>query len=147
MDTPEKDKEPKVIPIVALKLKTGEDIVSFYVGDMEMSFSNEKAIVLLRPMKITTMIVQAESGMETIYIPTLYFPLTNEAFAVPISSIVHQGVCNEFFIKLYVKYLPDLLKSEDERQRSIISKLERSEMEEIISKDSTIVYSDTIYSQ
>jgi hypothetical protein len=141
-------KEKKEISaIVALKLKTGEDIVSFCVGEMDMSFTEEKAIVLLRPMKITTMIVQGESGVETLYVPTLYFPLTNDAFPLPVSSIMHQGICNEFFSKLYIKYLPDLIKSEDERQMYIIAKLERAETEELVSANSTLVYSDTKYKQ
>ena len=131
--------------VVALKLKTGEDIIGYFAGEMDLSFSGEKAVVLLRPIKIDTAFKSTSEGLRPHYIPSLYFPLSGPTVNVPLSAISHQGIAEEFFCRMYAKIVPELVALEAKRHESIIEAIELKECEDLISENCFLVYSDTHY--
>ena len=139
--------EKPEMSVVAIKTKMGDDILAYYVGDMDMAFSDEKAIVLLRPVRIETLYRPTPSGLKTYYVPSLYFPFSDNAFPFALSSISHQGMANSFFVKLYKNVLIELIVSEENRQEEISNAIDLKEVEDMICKTSTLVYSDTKYAQ
>jgi len=131
--------------VVALKLKTGEDIIGYFAGEMDLSFSEEKAVILLRPVKIDTAFKSTSEGLRPHYIPSLYFPMSGPTVNIPVSGISHQGIADEFFCLLYKKIAPELVAAEAKRHAAIVEAIELKECEELISKTCFLVYSDTLY--
>lgn len=133
--------------VIALKTKKGDDILGYYAGDMTMAFNDERAMVLLRPVKIDTVFTPGPNGLKTIYVPSLYFPFIDTAFPIPVSSIVQQGMANPFFTKLYKSVVSELIVAEDDRQAEIINAINIKEAEALMPPNTTLVYSDTTYMQ
>ena len=145
-ETTETPTKPE-LKVIAIKTKLCESILGYYVGDMEMSFSKEPAIVLLRPVKIDIVYTPSPTGLLTKYIPSLYFPFGDNAFPIPLSGISHQSMANEFFSKLYKAVVVELVVSEDARQNEISKAIDLKVCENLISQNSFIVYSNTHYTQ
>lgn len=125
------------IAVVSLKLKNGDDVMGVYVGEMKMSFGEEPAIVLLRPIKIHFMNNVTDRGISTIYAPTLYFPYGDPQIPFPMSMIDQQTVANPFFRRFYFMVAPELIDNEQTRHEAIEKAFDDIETENILKNTSS----------
>ena len=111
----------KDTPIIALKLKNGDDVIGYYMGETEALANQESTIILYRPVKIQLMNSLSENGVSVNYIPTLYFPYGESRVHILVSQIVQKAIANSFFSRFYVNILSDLLLTEDVRHMRMLA--------------------------
>lgn len=102
-------------PIVAIKLNNGDDVIGYYMGESKMMFTEERVIILHRPVKIHLMNSFSENGVSLNYVPSLYFPYGEQEINILVSQIVQQTTANSFFARFYVHILSDLILTEQIR--------------------------------
>ena len=126
-------------PIVAIKLKNGDDVIGYYMGDITIPFTEEQAIVVHRPVKIQLLNSFSEGGVSTNYIPSLYFPYGETTVHFLISQIVQQATANSFFGRFYENILGELVLNEEVRHMRMDAVFDEME-ERTILKNTTSAY-------
>lgn len=126
------DTESKLI-VIALKLKTGEDVLGYYGSEMKMEGTQEEAIVLIRPMRLQLVNTVGDNGVATSYVPSLYFPYGGVATPFPMSIIAQQTIANTFFSTFYAHIINLLISNQDDHHKFIATNFENLEYSDILS--------------
>lgn len=128
---------------VTLKLKTGEDIIGYYLGEVEESDINRKSISLYRPIKIRQLQIKsvANSAPSFVYVSDLYSLYGGKQVNIPYSEIVTRDVADPFFVVYYERSLGGLVALEDSIQETYIKAYQKQDLQEIM-KNSDSVYMD-----
>jgi hypothetical protein len=135
--------------VLAIKLKTGEDILGYYAGELEQDYApGEMTVMLYRPIKIMLQSELHERGVVSNYIPQFYFPYGEVLTPIPYSMIAHQELANPFFVRLYKKTLGELIVFEESRQERITKVFDLDDMKTAMcDSESPLIFMPTRYLQ
>lgn len=133
--------EKSDVTVIAIKTVSGEDVLGFYAGEIELDYSGEKAMMLYRPIKIELLSTFHEDGVSSNYYPKFYFPFGELLTPIPYKTIAHQELANQFFSRLYRKFLDDMIVFEEGRQEKISKAFDLQEFKEAMN-DTTSVFID-----
>jgi hypothetical protein len=119
-------KEPIVI---YLKLKSGEDILGFYGGEMEAEAGMDASIIMMRPLKIKQIVQRHPTGLPVFsYTADLYSLYGTSITCIPHSNVLTRDIASEFFSVYYQRTLGDLLVMEERIQESYVKMWDREDV-------------------
>lgn len=120
--------------VVALRLKSGEDVLGFFCGDSfpEEDTYQESAILLYQPMLIKLATYSVYNKPVEAYVTDLYFSYGDPVVAIPFSSIITRSEASEFFTLFYVRTLGQLLDKENTLQEKYLKFFETSDLADIM---------------
>ena len=134
--------------VISIKTVSGEDVLGYYAGEIQLDYTGEMAMMIYRPIKIDLISNYGEDGISSNYFPQFYFPYGEALTPIPYRVIAHQELANPFFTRLYAKYLGDMMVYEEKRQTAITKALDLAELKEIMSDtDASFVNSTSAYLQ
>lgn len=121
--------------VVALRLKTGEDILGFFCGDSfpDEESKQEPAIILYQPILVKLATIVVHGIPVSAYVTDLYFNYGDAVVAIPFSAIVTRSEASKFFDTFYPRALGELLDKEYELQDSYLKFYHESDLRDIMS--------------
>lgn len=136
------------VTVIAIKTVSGEDVLGFYAGEIELDYTGELAMMVYRPIKIELISTYHEGGVSSNYFPKFYFPYGEVLTPIPYRIIAHQELANPFFTRMYRKFLGDMIVFEETRQEKITKAYDLQEFKEAMrNTDSVFINSKSEYLQ
>lgn len=143
-------KEPIPI-IITLKLKSGEDIIGVYGGDVPpKDETEEKTVAVYQPIKIRQISTNIFGRVIYSYVSDFYSLFGATIVFIPYSNIMLKSVASDFFKVYYGQQLPLLSHEEDNIRESHLNFFRKEDIKEILRNsktDSLYVEPETNYVQ
>jgi hypothetical protein len=136
------------VTVIAIKTTSGEDLLGFYAGEIVLDYSDEKALMIYRPIKIDLLSTYHDDGVSSNYYPKFYFPYGEVLTPIPYRTIAHQELANPFFARMYHKFLGEMIVFEEKRQAKISKAYDLLEFKEAMKDtDSSFINVESDYLQ
>lgn len=140
--------KPKIV--ITLKLKSGEDLIGYYLGEEEESDINQKSVCIYRPIKIKQIhfTVDGYTSNGFNYASDLYSLYGSPMVLIPYSNILTRDVASPFFEIYYERSMGELLALEDKIQDNYIKAYQKQDLREVMKNtDSIYVEQETEHLQ
>jgi hypothetical protein len=140
----------EMMKVVAVRLKSGEDLLGFFCGDSfpEEDSKQESAILLYQPILIKLATFSVHGTPVNTYITDMYFTYGDPVVAIPFSATITRSEASEFFTLFYSRTLGELLDKENTLHESYLKFFNDSDLAEIMrNTDSVFVPTDVDFLQ
>lgn len=134
--------------IIVLKTKSDEDVIGFYMGDLEKTDTSESAIMVYRPLCIKLIEKIVNNTVLHQYVTYPYFQYGSKVVTIPHSEIITKDKADPFFVTFYERALGQHIVKEDEIHSGYTKYFEKQDLAEIMEKtDSLYIEQPTEYKQ
>lgn len=125
--------------VCSLKLKNGDNILGYFVGEQENAITNELSLNVFKPIRmIVTTNTYPNGSICTNYVPQFFAPFGSPIVLFAMTDILHYDIASPFYSRLYSKVLGEMIVYEEEREARINKAFDAQELKDLLSKTDSI---------